>query len=158
MSHDVSYDPTTGEILAAPPPNPYAVRTLNAIIATLDHGEYAALLEDALKEITEALRSAQMKEKGASATLTLKFNFITKPDTELFGITGEHSLRLPKKPIAKSALYMDEAGNFSLLHPKQAGLPFGPRPVGGNTEIRAAAPAATEIRSAGDAPSEIRSA
>lgn len=122
------------------PPVPLS-GTFVSLISTMDHGQVAADIDDALRAATQAA-----EETGAKAKVTLELTIIPNGvgagDTPLFKVEAKPKITLPQKARTPQNFFKDDDGNLTRRNPRQEEMKLTAM-EGGAKKAEPAAPAVT---------------
>jgi coenzyme F420-reducing hydrogenase beta subunit len=107
------------ETNTTPPP----MRTLAAVLAAIDDGVFHNDATDKLKALLADMSNHQQEFGGkVGGIMTINLGFTL--DGGLVDVVAKVETKAPKKPNARTVMYLTPENNLSASNPKQRNLPF----------------------------------
>ena len=102
--------------------SPGTITSFSQLIPTLENGRLNRDLTLAMEKILAAMRAAEMDQRTATGSITLRVSFNQeRGDLE---VTGRMAVTEPVPPRRRTILYLEENGQLSATVPGQQEIPF----------------------------------
>ena len=99
--------------------------TLLQVLATSDGGEAAKTLNDAFRDLVNALVSLDMNEGVRKSKGALDVKMAVEYEDGTAKVKISHTLKTPKAPMRASVFWITQDGRLTPENPRQMNMPFG---------------------------------
>lgn len=99
------------------------MRTFSTVLAAIDDGRFHSDLTDKLKALLGDMSNHQ-QEFGGKVSGIMSINVGFTLEGGLVDVVAKAEVKTPKRPNARTVMYLTPENNLSASNPKQRNLPF----------------------------------